>query len=321
MSIFASMYGAGVFVRNALYDRRIFRIHRLQGPVVSVGNISVGGSGKTPFIILLGSLLKAKGIKLDVLSRGYGRSSRGILQVDPQGQPQTYGDEPLLIARQLEVPVIVGASRYEAGLFAERKFGPQLHLLDDGFQHRALARDFDIVLLSTDDSKDSLLPIGRLREPLTALDRADAIVLPDGEDPPHPFHEEQLIWKVRRGIRVQNTPAYPLAFCGIARPTRFFAQLRSLGIDLAGEVTFRDHHRYNISDIHALQKLRKERQADGFITTEKDIINLGPLRLDLEPISVADVTLELDDAANTISTMLQRISTRAPGHEKILLTS
>jgi len=148
-----------------LYDRGFVRPQRLQGSVISVGNISAGGSGKTPFVTLLGDLLKARDIKFDILSRGYGRRSRGVRLVDPGGLPQEFGDEPLLMARKVQVPVIVGEDRCEAGRFAETKFGAQLHLLDDGFQHRALARDFDIVLVTPQDAADQLLPKGRLREP------------------------------------------------------------------------------------------------------------------------------------------------------------
>jgi tetraacyldisaccharide 4'-kinase len=176
----SSIYGLAVRARNALYDRRGLRARRLDGPVVSVGNLSAGGSGKTPFVMLLGELLQSRGVKFDVLSRGYGRKSRGVLLVDPSGLPQEFGDEPLLIARRLQVPVIVGEDRYEAGRFAEARFGAQLHLLDDGFQHRALARDFDIVLVTPQDASDRLLPAGRLREPLSALGRADAVVLASG---------------------------------------------------------------------------------------------------------------------------------------------
>ncbi len=156
---------------------------RLRGPVVSIGNLSVGGSGKTPFVLLLGELLKARGIKFDILSRGYGRKTRGVALVDPAGSARDFGDEPLLMARRLNVPVIVGEYRYAAGVFAEKKFGPQLHLLDDGFQHRSLARDFDIVLVTPEDARDRLLPAGRLREPLSSLRRADAVVLTSGASP------------------------------------------------------------------------------------------------------------------------------------------
>ena len=169
MNPLSAIYGGIIGARNALYDRGVLRARRLQGDVISVGNLSAGGSGKTPFVMLLGELLKARGINFDVLSRGYGRKSSGVLLVDPAGLPQEFGDEPLLIARKLQVPVIVGEDRYEAGRFAEARFGPQLHLLDDGFQHRALARDFDIVLVTPPDANDRLLPAGRLREGLRSL--------------------------------------------------------------------------------------------------------------------------------------------------------
>ena len=135
------LYTAAIRGRNALYDAGMFRAERLAGPVVSIGNISTGGSGKTPFVICLGELLKQRGIKFDVLSRGYRRQTQGVAIVDPAGTAAEFGDEPLLISRRLGVPVVVGESRYEAGLRAEQQFGPQLHLLDDGFQHRELARE------------------------------------------------------------------------------------------------------------------------------------------------------------------------------------
>src|SRR6478752_6508476 len=181
MNPVSAIFGAGVAFRNALYDRGIFRVRKLARPVISVGNISVGGSGKTPFVIALGELLKQRGIAFDVLSRGYRRNSIEIAVVDPNGSPAQFGDEPLLIARKLQVPVIVGADRYRAGLLAEQKFSSKLHLLDDGFQHRRLHRDFDIVLLPTEDQAGSLLPTGRLREPITALKRAYAVVLFDSQ--------------------------------------------------------------------------------------------------------------------------------------------
>src|SRR5271167_430477 len=168
------LYGAAVRVRNGLYDRGVMTMDPLEGPVVSIGNLTVGGSGKTPFLILLGELLKQRGIAFDVLSRGYRRHTQGVLIVDPSGSARDFGDEPLLIASRLGVPVVVGEDRHHAGEIAEATFGPQLHLLDDGFQHRRLARDFDIVLVTATDAQDSLLPAGRLREPVSSLSRADA---------------------------------------------------------------------------------------------------------------------------------------------------
>ena len=199
-NVLSGIYGGVVGARNALYNRSWLRSRSLQGSVISVGNLSAGGSGKTPFVILLGELLKARGVRFDVLSRGYGRKTRGVLLVDPGGLPRDFGDEPLLIARRLQAPVVVGEDRYEAGRFAESRFGAQIHLLDDAFQHRELRRDFDIVLVTPDDARDRLLPSGRLREPLRSLRRADAVVLASGASPESFPLEGKIVWRVRRGI-------------------------------------------------------------------------------------------------------------------------
>ena len=313
MNPLASIYGGVVGTRNALYERRILRARRLQGPVVSVGNLSAGGSGKTPFVILLGELLKTRGVKFDVLSRGYGRESRGVLLVDPGGFAQQFGDEPLLIARKLEVPVIVGEDRYAAGQFAESRFGPQLHLLDDGFQHRALARDFDIVLVTPQDATDRLLPAGRLREPLRSLSRADAVVLSSGASAESFPLERKLVWRVRRGITPQNVPPRPIVFCGIARPQSFVLQLRAANIDPVAEAFYRDHHAYTEKDVRELLELKGRSEAGGFVTTEKDAVNLGPYLSALEPLSVVPVRMQLDDAANGLDTILRMIEERKRG--------
>ena len=283
---------------------------RLEGQVVSVGNLSVGGSGKTPFVILLGELLKARGIPFDVLSRGYGRQTRGVLLVDPGGSSRDFGDEPLLIARRLDIPVILGEERYQAGIFAEQKFGPRLHLLDDAFQHRALARDFDIVLVTADDARDHLLPAGRLREPLTALQRADAVVLTAGAAPDLFSVDGKLVWRVRRGISAENVPPKPVAFCGIARPQNFVLQLRKAGIEPSAEAVYRDHHAYTENDIRELLALKTQSEAGGFVTTEKDAVNLGAYFSALQPLAVVPVKMDLVDAANALDTMLRIISER-----------
>ena len=312
MNPLSTIYGAVVRMRNALYDRRLLPARRLQGFVVSVGNLSAGGSGKTPFVLMLGQYLKERGVKFDVLSRGYGRQSRGVLLVDPSGLPGQFGDEPLLIARKLDVPVIVGEDRYSAGLFAESKFGPQLHLLDDGFQHRALARDFDIVLVTPQDATDKLLPAGRLREPPASLARAHAVVLASGASPEaFPLHN-QLVWRVRRGIVPQDVPPRPIVFCGIARPQNFVLQLRAAGIDPVAEAFYRDHHAYSESDIRDLLALRQKSDAGGFVTTEKDAVNLGPYLASLQPLSVVPVRMELADRANVVDTILRKIADRPP---------
>jgi len=310
MNPLALLFGTGAQVRNSLYDRGFLKPRRLQGPVVSVGNLSVGGTGKTPFIIVLGELLKQRGIKFDVLSRGYGRRSKGVRIVDPAGAAREFGDEPLLIARRLNVPVVVGEDRYRAGVAAEKAFGPQMHLLDDGFQHRALARDFDIVLVTPEDATDRLLPAGRLREPLTSLRRADAVALSWGASAETLPGQSKPVWQIRRGIFVNDVPPRPIAFCGIAHPKKFLLQLKLAGIELVGEALFRDHHPYTQDDLHQLLRMRTESQAGGFVTTEKDAINLGENLALLNPVAVIPVKMELVDGLAAVDTILLTIEER-----------
>ena len=310
MNPLSSIYGAAVAGRNALYDRRFLAQRRLEGPVISIGNLSVGGTGKTPFTILLGQMLLARGLQVDVLSRGYGRKTRGVVRVEPGGSARDFGDEPLLIARRLGIPVVLGEDRFAAGEFAEKTYGPAFHLLDDGFQHRALARDFDIVLVTPDDARDRLLPSGRLREPLASLRRADAIVLTSGASPEAFPVEGPMVWRARRGIAAPAIPAGPVAFCGIARPKSFFLQLRAAGIEPAAEAVFRDHHAYTEADIRDLLELRRQSEGQGFVTTEKDAINLGGYLSALQPLAVVPVTMDLVASTNALDSMLRMIDDR-----------
>lgn len=308
MNPLSALYGVVLRRRNKLYDNGKFQVRRLQGPVISIGNIAAGGSGKTPFLITLGKLLKQHGVAFDVLSRGYGRSTKGVALVDAAGSPRDFGDEPLLITRKLRVPVIVGEDRFLAGEFAEQKFGPQLHLLDDGFQHRRLARDFNIVLITSTDATDSLLPAGRLREPLAALSRADAIVLTNQTSPDGLPLTDQRVWRVWRDIVAPEVRERCVAFCGIARPGSFFAQLRAAGIPLAVTQSFSDHHTYTHADIRQLRTLRQKFGAMAFLTTEKDAINLGAGIDALAPVHVVPVRMEIDDAETVVDALLEAIA-------------
>jgi tetraacyldisaccharide 4'-kinase len=310
MNPLTGLYGAASGLRNVLFDRGIFSARQLDRPVVSVGNLSMGGSGKTPFVIALGELLKARGISFDVLSRGYRRKTTGVLVVEANGSAAEFGDEPLLVARRLGVPVIVGESRYHAGLLAEKKFGSQLHILDDGFQHRSLSRDFDIVLMGESDFHDQLLPAGRLREPLFSLKRADAIILPTGAPVDHVALRGKLVWRITRNLAHHQAPKLPVVFCGLARPEQFFAQVRAAGISPAAEIEFRDHHAYQADDIQALIRARQKHSSDGYLTTEKDAINLGANRSMLESLSIATLNVELDNPADIVDTILKRIEIR-----------
>lgn len=312
MNPLTGVFGAAVALRNGLFDRGILPSRRLAKPVISVGNLTAGGTGKSPFVIALGELLQERGIPFDVLSRGYRRQTRGVLVVDPEGAAADFGDEPLLIARRLGVPVVVGENRYQAGRLAEQKFRSQLHILDDGFQHRSLQRDFDIVLISTGDLQDRLLPLGRLREPVCSLQRADAAVLAQDDPSEHPALQGKLVWRMKREILLPSVPSNPLVFCGIARPQPFFAQVRAAGITPAAEVVFRDHHAYDKNDIQRLLAMRRELGSAGFVTTEKDAVNLGPRRAELEPVAIVVLKLTLDCPVDLVDTILATIAERRP---------
>ena len=309
----ASVYRSVVAMRNYCFDHEILRSRRLSWPVISVGNISVGGSGKTPFVIMLGELLRQRGIEVDVLSRGYRRGTNGVLRVDPNGTPEQFGDEPLLIARKLGCPAFVGEDRFDAGLEAEETIGGaqanRVHLLDDGFQHRQLHRDFDIVLLNQEDFSDKLLPAGRLREPLSALGRADVVVVDqDFPEDQRPRGEFQ-VWRIERNVIVPELNRPVIAFCGIARPQRFFSALRKHGLDVQEEIVFRDHHRYTSDDVARLAASQAQHPGSQLITTEKDAVNLGPHITDLKAI-VVPLETSLLIADEVLDVTVRKISER-----------
>lgn len=305
------IYAAAVAVKNRAYDHGVLHQHRLHAPVVSIGNLSVGGSGKTPLTIRLAELLSERGVSVDVLSRGYGRHSHQVWRVDPAGSWQNYGDEPLLIARQARVPVYVGASRTTAGRLAERESRkPGLHLLDDGFQHRQLARDLDIVVLHRSDFADALLPAGGLREPFSSLRRARVLVLReedrDLEAQLGARGLRQSIWWMRRQIEIPEV-ASAIAFCGIARPAEFLSGLT--GISIPASRAYRDHHAWMDRDIAELIELQRRHRAAAFVTTEKDLVRLSTEQhRKLEqaaPLHAVRLRVRLRDEEAMIDTLLQ----------------
>jgi tetraacyldisaccharide 4'-kinase len=312
MNPLSALFVKIVSARNRAYDSGRIAPQQLVGPVISVGNLSVGGSGKTPFVIALGEWLQQRNIPFDILSRGYKRRSTGVLRVDPNGSAEEFGDEPLMMARRLGVPVWVGKTRFAAGSAAESEYGPRLHLLDDGFQHRALARQFDIVLLSDRDFEDTLLPVGRLREPLESMRRADAVVVLENAKAVHRF--ARLVWTVhRRLILPEPVPKRPIVVCGIARPEPFFAQLRALGVQPAREVAYADHQQYTTVHARTLERLARELDADALLTTEKDHVKLAPLVTKISwPLQIARLVTEVADAEHAFSEMLNVVRERKP---------
>jgi tetraacyldisaccharide 4'-kinase len=309
------LYAAGLWLKRRFFARET---RRLVHPVISVGSLSAGGAGKTPVVEALAGLLGRAGFAVDVLSRGYGRASGEAARVDPAGSAKSFGDEPLLLARRTGVPVYVGAERYAAGLLAEEDATGALqvvHLLDDGFQHRRLARQLDVVLLTLEDAEDSLLPAGNLREPLMRLREADVVVLREEEEAAlRPVVVKfagavKAVWVIRRRLEIPaNAPRRPLVFCGIARAESFSSMLQAEGVAAAGTVAFADHHDYVEPDIERLIEAGRRARADGFVTTEKDAVKItDEMRSRLEaigPLAVAQLMVEFADEEAVLARML-----------------
>ena len=322
------LYAAALAVKDGLRGFRAQGTRRLQWSVVSVGSLSAGGAGKTPVVIALAELLRERGWAVDVLSRGYRRHGKGVERVDPEanGAARRFGDEPVLLARRLGVPVWVGADRLAAGTAAEASgaLAPGVHLLDDGFQHRRLARAMDVVLVTAEDLQDSLLPAGNLREPLTALWQADAVVVREDERANiearvrRLTRKEVLIWTVRRTLdlpKIEGVPERPkklVAFCAIARPENFVQSLRTEGQTVIHSTAFRDHHAYTAVDMRRLTEALQSSGGDAFITTEKDAVKLTPeLRAQLEataPLLVARLQTAFLDPDAVVREVEARIS-------------
>jgi tetraacyldisaccharide 4'-kinase len=308
------LYRFALALRELRLGGKLEPIRRLRFPVVSVGGLSAGGSGKTPLTIALAQALTRRGMSVDVLSRGYGRRSRGAQRVDSNGNSEEFGDEPLLIAAESGVPVYVAAQRYEAGLMAEHNSSDLphgVHLLDDGFQHRQLHRDVDILLLDGRDLDDHLLPAGNLREPLKALHRATILAIPASE----PELEAKLkasgwqgpIWRVHRRMEIAHIAGPVIAFCGIARSGQFFAGLEAAGLHLASRIAFADHHHYKAHDLDCIRDAARSISAAAIVTTEKDRVRLGKLGESLS-LKTARLRIEIEDEGAVVRWLEDRMA-------------
>ena len=336
----AAGFRIGVALRTAAYRRGWLATRHLDRPVVSVGNLSVGGTGKTPFVAFLAELLMKRGRKPSILTRGYGRrAGADLIAIDPAERDgrapdaREVGDEPALLARKLpEIPIIVGADRYRAGRLAEDKFNVDVHILDDGFQHFALARAADIVLLDvTQELSDSeLMPAGRLREPCAALGRAHWVGLTRTELADSRRTEErvreinskagifncstklQAVMDISRGKidgpqAVLDGPAY--AFCGIGNPPAFFADLGEWGFSVAARAKYPDHHVYLPDEITRLVAHAREAGAKALLTTEKDALNIPPMGKTEIPIFACVIKTEVREADAFAEALIERLGT------------
>ena len=321
------IYGAVVQWKRRMFAEGWLRKRTLRDVVISVGSVSAGGAGKTPVVLLLADVLGRRGYAVRILTRGYGRGRSEVERVDPAGDADRYGDEPVLLARRSGVPVYVGADRYRAGRMAEEtpSKGAVVYLLDDGFQHQRLRRDLDVVLLTRKDVEDGLLPAGHLREPLSALRAAEVVVLREDEAESLQGVVAGLaretgmprVWVIRRRLKLPISafgplPERPIAFCGIARPESFFGMLAEEGVRATTTVAFGDHHRYSERHIERLVKRAAQEGADGWVTTEKDAVKLTrEMRSRLAavgPMVVPELGVELVNERAVMEQMVAMVS-------------
>jgi tetraacyldisaccharide 4'-kinase len=321
------LYGAALAAKEEMFRLGWLKQNRLVHPVISIGSVSAGGAGKTPVVLMLAEILRRRGYAVRILTRGYRRTSELIERVEPYDDASFHGDEPVLLAQRSGVPVFAGADRYRVGLYAEKDEEHErivVHLLDDGFQHRQLARDLDIVLLTEEDVRDRLLPAGNLREPLSALRRANVIVMRvEEEGSLRGFvaslmegREAPAIWTVERRLSLGEAgeialPSLPLAFSGIARPDNFAKMLNTEGCMPVERIDFADHHRYDDRDVATLLERARHKGANGFVTTEKDAVKLTPLMTDrleaVGPVVVTRLSVELIDEAGAMKQLVERV--------------
>src|SRR2546421_5506259 len=317
----SGLYGLVVDRRSALYERGVFRQHRVGVPVISVGNITVGGTGKTPLVEWIARTLAAEGRSPCVVTRGYRRNTKGrIVASNGTDIPATLheaGDEAFMLAESLKgkAAVICDANRAAGANWAIENLKSDVIILDDAFQHRRIARDLDIVTIDATNpwGNGNLLPAGTLREPLAALSRADSFVITRADNAVqtaalrdelrHLNAETPIFTSVTKISETRSLTtnvsapldpkAHPIAgFCAIGNPESFFALLKREGFQLKYERSFRDHYRFNQTDLDRVEDAARNAGAELLITTAKDAVKLRQLKLEM-PCYVAEISIDI----------------------------
>jgi len=332
----ASVYGAAAAWRRRWYARDPSRRRALARPVVSVGNLRVGGSGKTPVVEHLARLLRDRGERPAILTRGYARRSpRDGVTIVSDGtrvlaELAEAGDEPLMLAHALPgVAVLVGADRYLSGCLAERRLGATVHLLDDGFQHFELARDVDLLLVAEEDLADQPLPAGRLRERLSAAAAADAALVTAGYDAAAEriaravaidtvFRVTRTIGAPRMVAGARDSVVVPpgsrvYLVTGIARPDRFEGDVAAAGWEIGGVMAFRDHHQFDARDLKKITTAAKACLAWIVLTTEKDAVRLAAWDTEGLPLASVPLFVGVEPAERFRDWLFERVD--APRHQ------
>jgi tetraacyldisaccharide 4'-kinase len=341
----AKLYELAVRLRVAAYETEYLKAKRLDATVISVGNITVGGTGKTPLVQYIARYLAEQYRSVAILTRGYGRASGGrrVLndtkataserEASRLSSYREFGDEPLMLARALpEIPVVIEQKRYEGGRWAERELGAEVLILDDGYQHLALARDLNLLLLDATDPFGGfeMAPFGRLREPVYAVKRADAVIITRADRP----FDQGLTLRVIRDLCGDGVPVIYVyssikelrhlptsevygvedfagwnmaAVCGIGNPAAFTEDILRAGMQVAVERFFSDHHAFTQEELDAVIAEARQAGADAVITTEKDAVRLEGLTSGDFPVYAARLEIESDDEVKLKSLLLRTV--------------
>ena len=375
----AKLYELGVRLRVAAYETTYLKPKRLNSIVISIGNITLGGTGKTPFVEYIARYLKQEGHSVAILTRGYSRGSRGrrVLNVpassasvensahlvtgDHVGREQSvsngsapgqvfenglethreFGDEPLMLARGLpDVPIIIDKNRFAAGQWAERETGARVMVLDDAYQHLALGRDLNILLIDATDPFGGfeMAPFGRLREPLYGLKRADAVIVTRAH---RSFDQGQLLTV----LKLFCGPTVPVMYfhstlarfrhlptgevydarefagwnaallCGIGNPLAFADDVLQIGINIVSESFFADHHSYTQDEVDQVNRAAEAAQAHAILITEKDAVRMEGLQFGAIPVYAAQLEIQGDDEVRLKSLLLRTVTSKTAPHK------
>jgi tetraacyldisaccharide 4'-kinase len=350
----AKLYELAVRLRVAAYETEYRRPKRLDATVIAVGNITLGGTGKTPLAAYIARYVKSEDHSVAILTRGYGRESSGMLTLNAARESSTndradsintaqahnsyaeFGDEPLMLARALpDIPIVINKDRYEGGRWAIDALGAEVLVLDDAYQHLALARDLNILLIDAPDPFGGfeMVPFGRLREPLYAIKRADLVIVTRADKP---FDQAQTnaIIKHFCGEKVSVMYAYSSVtslrhietgemyetnqftgwnaalLCGIGNPHAFADDILQVGINIVGENFFADHHAFTQQDLDRATRAAQDAGADLIVTTEKDAVRLEGLKHGAVPVYAAQLEIQSEDEVRLKSLLLRTLVKR-----------